>query len=71
MNKKMLVIIPVAASVIGFIIITDTLAFNDTPWAGMTCEQMKDYALDPKHFKLTDNQHMKFHMAIDECSAED
>lgn len=71
MNKKMLLIIPVAAAVIGVIITTDILVFNEKPWAGMTCEQMKDYAIDPKHFKLTGNQHMEFHMELDACISED
>jgi hypothetical protein len=29
---------------------------------------MKDYAIDPKHFKLSENDHRLFHMEIDKCT---
>lgn len=70
MNKKMLLIISTATAVIGIILTTNILAFNEKPWAEMTCEQMKDYAIEPKHFKLSDTDHMEFHMAIDKCTLE-
>ena len=40
---------------------------QDKPWQGLSCEEMFDFAMSPRHQEITMEQHMEFHKDYDPC----
>ena len=40
---------------------------QDSPWDGLSCEEMFDFAMSPEHQELTMEQHLEFHKDYDPC----
>ena len=56
-------ILVLVVSIVGYFV----YATQDSPWDGLSCEEMFDFAMSPEHQDLTMEQHMDFHKDYDPC----
>ncbi len=68
MNRTRLISISIlvvsVGSIIGYFVYDVT---QDSPWGGLSCEEMFDFAMSSEHQDLTMEQHMEFHKDYDPC----
>ncbi len=44
--------------------------FMETPWQGMSCEEMLNLAMSPEHQTFSQAQHLEFHKDLMPCIEE-
>lgn len=68
--KKIVIIGSVLGSVIVIVSIIGYFGYANTtsnPWDGLSCEEMVNLAMSPRHHNFTEQQHIQFHMKLEPC----